>query len=350
MIIDALSFGAVGDGVTDDTVALQAALDATYAAGDTLYIPAGTYLVSASLDMPFDNVTPYAKGNYVFGDGMLRTIIKANADNVAIFHYDNPDAYRFMLGGKISNMTLDGAGFNGGCGLMLQGLYNHVFDTLQIKNHNNGVVINNTTSPGDSDACNHIAFDNCRIQVCRSWGMMISLATGNNETSFMSLRNTTIESCGTLSGEIGGGMYWRGQMLQFDNCAFVTNNNRGLYIEGGAGVGSNILGNNLCFENNGGKNIQCYGIIGMTLNQLQMYNGSTNPAAAGIWLNAQTTIANIRVNSAKIRVSPALTPFYAFYAAGANLSASTVVVDDKQVCWDVWGAGGQVKYSGWTVV
>lgn len=41
-------FGAVGDGVTDDTAAIQTAINATAYAG-TLHIPSGTYLVSAGL-------------------------------------------------------------------------------------------------------------------------------------------------------------------------------------------------------------------------------------------------------------------------------------------------------------
>uniref|UniRef100_UPI0035673F9A glycosyl hydrolase family 28-related protein n=1 Tax=Nocardioides sp. TaxID=35761 RepID=UPI0035673F9A len=40
-------FGAVGDGVTDDTAAIQAAIDAT-ASGGVCFLPAGTYLISAS--------------------------------------------------------------------------------------------------------------------------------------------------------------------------------------------------------------------------------------------------------------------------------------------------------------
>lgn len=43
------AFGALGDGVTDDTLAIQAALDASVAAGGTCYIPEGDYLVTDSI-------------------------------------------------------------------------------------------------------------------------------------------------------------------------------------------------------------------------------------------------------------------------------------------------------------
>jgi hypothetical protein len=48
--VSAADFGAVGDGVTDDTVALQAALDA--AAGGVLFVPQGQYIVSETLYIP----------------------------------------------------------------------------------------------------------------------------------------------------------------------------------------------------------------------------------------------------------------------------------------------------------
>jgi hypothetical protein len=44
------NFGAVGDGVTDDTAAINAAIDAALAGSGNLYFPAGVYAMSASLD------------------------------------------------------------------------------------------------------------------------------------------------------------------------------------------------------------------------------------------------------------------------------------------------------------
>lgn len=59
-------FGAVGDGVTDDTAAIQAALDA----GKRVYIPTGTYLVSSRLQIGPTNM------NVLYGDG-IKTVIKS---------------------------------------------------------------------------------------------------------------------------------------------------------------------------------------------------------------------------------------------------------------------------------
>jgi len=44
-------YGAIGDGQTDDTAAIQAAIDAMPDAGGVIYLPIGTYLVRP-LDVP----------------------------------------------------------------------------------------------------------------------------------------------------------------------------------------------------------------------------------------------------------------------------------------------------------
>jgi hypothetical protein len=52
-------FGAVGDGSTDDTVAIQAAIDSLPTEGGTLYFPngGGNYLISETIEITGDNIT-----------------------------------------------------------------------------------------------------------------------------------------------------------------------------------------------------------------------------------------------------------------------------------------------------
>lgn len=64
---DVVAYGATGDGTTDDTVAIAAALSAA-SAGGTVYFPIGTYLTSAALSVP--------SGVTIRGAGPRSTVIK----------------------------------------------------------------------------------------------------------------------------------------------------------------------------------------------------------------------------------------------------------------------------------
>jgi len=68
--VKAAPYGAVGDGVTHDDAAINAALTAANAAGGgVVYLPAGTYATAASIVIPGDNII-------LRGDGKGATIIK----------------------------------------------------------------------------------------------------------------------------------------------------------------------------------------------------------------------------------------------------------------------------------
>lgn len=64
-VIDVRDYGAVGDGITDDTKAIQATIDA--ADGRRVYIPRGTYVITASLQ--YITHAPDAPGITIEGSG-----------------------------------------------------------------------------------------------------------------------------------------------------------------------------------------------------------------------------------------------------------------------------------------
>jgi hypothetical protein len=74
-------FGAVGDGTTDDTAAIQAALNAGIAANKAVYFPGGTYKVTYLVQITLPNsaqgsqATNYFAQLVAYGDGFSNTII-----------------------------------------------------------------------------------------------------------------------------------------------------------------------------------------------------------------------------------------------------------------------------------
>lgn len=88
------SFGAVGDGVTDDTAAIQLAVDAaTTSPRGTLYIPAGTYIVSDSIDIN-------GRINMV-GDGMNNSVLSYTANNNPCLNWTADGSYSHLADFKL---------------------------------------------------------------------------------------------------------------------------------------------------------------------------------------------------------------------------------------------------------
>lgn len=90
-VISVMAFGAVGDGVTDDTAAIQLAFDSTAAQGGNLYIPEGDYKITGQLTI--------ADPICVSGDGCLKLYDPDSSADFAALTVDN--------GVRISGLTLE---------------------------------------------------------------------------------------------------------------------------------------------------------------------------------------------------------------------------------------------------
>lgn len=90
--VDVRRFGAQGDGRTDDTISIQAAIDSLPASGGCVYIPPGTYLVDAVRSIRLGNnvtlaMTPQTVLKALPNDAEWSAVLRvADVDNVTILN------------------------------------------------------------------------------------------------------------------------------------------------------------------------------------------------------------------------------------------------------------------------
>jgi len=135
-------FGAVGDGVADDTAAIQAAIDhMASAGGGRVYMPSGTYIVSRGSGGA-DTHAIYLKDRISLdGDGVGSTIIQCKA-SAGTCHGINTEGGSTYI--QISNLTLDHNGVNLGATTSVHGI--RIYETKKIFIHN--VAVLNTDHHG----------------------------------------------------------------------------------------------------------------------------------------------------------------------------------------------------------
>jgi hypothetical protein len=104
MVVNVKDFGAAGDGVTDDTVVIQAAIDT----GNHVYLPPGTYMIDPRSGNNSGGygfaLACYASGQNLSGAGRGVTTIKLIPGAASLMGI-------IFSGGRMSGLTIDG-GFN----------------------------------------------------------------------------------------------------------------------------------------------------------------------------------------------------------------------------------------------
>jgi parallel beta-helix repeat protein len=102
--VNVKDFGAAGDGVADDTAAIQAAIDALPAAGGSVFVPRGTYIISNAVVINKHNV-------FLFGAGRS-SILKKSTSNVILIHVGS--AAGTTEGNRIERFGCTNMAFDGG--------------------------------------------------------------------------------------------------------------------------------------------------------------------------------------------------------------------------------------------
>lgn len=98
--LNARAFGALGDGATDDSAAIQAAVDEAGEQGGAVFLGPGTFLCDTQIDVP--------SGVGIFGLHRDATTVKAGADvaDGAIFSFEGTSTAP-VVGAALADLTLD---------------------------------------------------------------------------------------------------------------------------------------------------------------------------------------------------------------------------------------------------
>ena len=282
-------YGAVGDGVTDDTAAIQAAIDD--AEGRCVLIPAGTYLVRETITIPRT-----ANGIRITGAGSRATVIY-NPDPATVRNAiiqieagtDGPPAVSGIRGCTIEHLRINGHTARGGNGInigyrfggvVLNDLYitsiggdgingatGYAVDIVM-----KGVQVNTITGTGfnfqAAATINTLLMEYCCANVCNIGLVVTGVAAAE-------LVCVMVDNCADYGMKIAGNVDLRG-------CTVEGNTNYGIGV---VGVGSiNIDGCRMTNQPNG---IAVLAAAFATIRGCSA--SSSNPAHTHLVLNASAT-------------------------------------------------------------
>jgi hypothetical protein len=223
-------YNARGNGSTDDTVAIQAALDALPTTGGVVYLPPGRYKVSSTLMITQDNTTfiGAGAGNRIGATqvGAGSRIEAATGISGSILRVQRTANDRTVYGVKIQDIAIDGNSITGN----IDGI---LFRSVKGELHN--VAINNCTANG------------ARIQGYSGWpaerNKFIACDSGYNAAAGIyfdsDASDNTIADCVFMQNQ--DGLLTTQSSVIISTTAFVSNTRYGAYLNN-AGSRSRFVG------------------------------------------------------------------------------------------------------------
>lgn len=210
-------FGAIGNGIADDTIAIQTALDT----GKSVRLPRGTYLVTDSLKFSTNSMLI---GDYESGDDYAQSttkiLFKPTLLKDLFIHKVQPESTVYVEGIYIQGITVQGGNANCNYVINMKNLYKPVFDNLNAYGgFKCGILIDGWLG-AYSNRCSFMSISDHHIKVIRtgyvtttttfnkcyfSWGN-IGLITEDNSANALNFNDCIFETlnwvCDVYNGNI----------------------------------------------------------------------------------------------------------------------------------------------------
>ncbi|HEX2613999.1 MAG TPA: glycosyl hydrolase family 28-related protein [Nitrososphaera sp.] len=285
LVTNVKQYGAVGDGVSDDTSEIQAAINALPSSGGTVFFPAGTYLISSSLTVPN---TPYQGVNFI-GTGWGSIIKMASGVNTYIIKYAHTS--QGMAGPVVRDLKLDCSNqTSGGGGIDAYGWYRGLIDHVWIHNAwENGIYMQH--GPGGAFGYQNTITNNFIEGGINSSGVGRGLYLTNADEHY--IFHNLFQDNGGADGSNGDNFHIRDDNGLSVYCGNAFVNGKGVFKLYGLQV--RIIGN--IFDGNGGNIVQTQAggpemifSNNVAINVGYQQSGGSANSINGIYLNATRCI------------------------------------------------------------
>lgn len=210
-VVSVRDFGAVGDGVADDTAAIQAAI-AAVGDGGSVFFPAGTYRTTTTID---------GSNRTLFGVGEASVIKPDAAVTVCILlDSDANSATGFSWSTEVRSLFIEGKNTSGATGIF-------VGQTVTTANYLIDNVTVNRFAGAGGFGIKVVESVYCKIQNCEIARCQVNFyakGTGTNPTT------TVVENCYIRAADAQGGFVQGAWQITFRNCVFEANRLAGLRV------------------------------------------------------------------------------------------------------------------------
>ncbi len=182
-------YGAVGDGVSDDRPAIQSAFNAIPAGGGRVYLPPGTYKVSAPINITKSNIS-------FIGAGTTKTTLLADGlhQTLAVVPIARPISNILIKGIRFTNPAATSSRIGHGRGTVQLDSYTKAVTGVTITD----IVIDDTPLVGIVVGADKVSITNSKIHDTGQHGIYLSVAKDvkieNNDIHEITTGNTDLTS------------------------------------------------------------------------------------------------------------------------------------------------------------
>lgn len=193
-VVSVKDFGAVGDGVTDDTAAIQAAVNAATISCGYVYLPAGTYKISSTIEV---QATAASSNHYCSfaGDGPSKSVISVAMSSGAAISYTQSATNRFHLYPIVSGIAFIQSGTAGtSIGVRINATYGGLVENCLFSGLGSDAV-SLYSRVGDPDLVTLVEVTRCRMLSCGGWAVNIDLGEGNGASAGHRFISNFVSQC-----------------------------------------------------------------------------------------------------------------------------------------------------------